>query len=55
MYARKGIDILMEIFEKLDIAYVELTIVANANSMEEKFLKRFNAFKKKIMLNILVI
>ena len=42
---RKGIDILMEIFEKLDISFVELTIVGRG--MDVKFLNKFNSFKKK--------
>ena len=45
--ARKGIDILMEIFEKLDIAYTELTIVGDAKGIEDKFSKKFNSFIKK--------
>ncbi len=42
---RKGFDILMEIFEKLDISLVELTIIGG--SIDDKFLNKFNSFKEK--------
>ena len=45
LWQRKGIDILMEVFEKLDIPFAELTIVGRGINV--KFLDKFNSFIKK--------
>ena len=48
---RKGIDILMDIFDKLDDTRIELTV--GGEGLDREFLNRFNNFKNKKNVNYL--
>ncbi len=48
---RKGVDILMDIFDKLDETQIELTV--GGAGLDRKFLSRFNNFKNKKNVNYL--